>query len=236
MQVSRMDRETSVFLLKWDDVERFLELISAQLPVIGISASCADRLDRAFSSVAELKSFNNSKRAAITELKIVARSNDLTQRFSISFANEGKNNIRISLDSEEDVGVTISNIYQDFLESVKPWYGFLAKVDWYYLVLFLFFCIQFIALGVALYQHFPNSFEWPKEGPPVAVSVKALFMGFIPILIGVGANKFKMKFFPMGVFAFGDGLNRFTRDETYRTVIILGFLISCVSTIAMSWL
>lgn len=235
MQVSRIDRESSVFLLKWEDVERLLELLSAQLPIITISASCADKLDRIFSGVTELKSFNNSKRAAITELKIVARSSDRNQRFSISFANEAKNNIRISLDSEEAIGVNVSNIYQDFLESIKPWYSFLAKVDWYYLVIFFFLLMQLLALAIALYEHFPKSFDWPKEGPPAGVSIKAFFMGFIPIFIGVLANKFKLKFFPMGVFAFGDGLNRYSRDETYRTVIIVSFLISCIASIVVAW-
>jgi hypothetical protein len=74
-----------------------------------ISASCADRLDRTFENIDELKKFNNSKRAAITELIIIARDDSRSQRFSISLNNDKQRNARISLEAEEAIAIKVND-------------------------------------------------------------------------------------------------------------------------------
>ena len=69
MHISRSDRETSVFVLRWSDIEKLIAFVGESLPVMTINVACADRLDRTFDDIKELKKFNNSKRAAITELR-----------------------------------------------------------------------------------------------------------------------------------------------------------------------
>ena len=177
MHISRSDRQTSVFVLKWSDIERLIATISELLPVISISAACADRLDRAFENIDELKRFNNSKRAAITELSIIARDESRSQRFSISLNNDEQRNARISLEAEEAVAIKINDAYEDFLDSVRPWYSWIARADWYLVVFGIWMLIQLASIGILMLKATSISFTWPKDGIPAKELLKSFLSG-----------------------------------------------------------
>ncbi len=235
MHISRSDRQTSVFVLKWSDVERLIATVSELLPVISISAACADRLDRAFENIDELKKFNNSKRAAITELSIVARDENRSQRFSISLSNDEQRNARISLEAEEAIAIKINDAYEDFLDSVRPWYSWIARADWYLVVFGIWMLIQLGFIGILMFKATSISFTWPKDGIPAKELLKSFLVGLTPLFIGIAMNRVRDKFFPTGTFAFGDGENRHQHNEVIRTVLIAAFAVSVVSSIAVSW-
>ena len=235
MHISRADRQTSVFVLKWSDVERLIATISELLPVIAISAACADRLDRAFENIDELKKFNNSKRAAITELRIIARDEGHSQRFSISLCNDDQRNARISLEAEESIAVKINDVYEDFLDSVRPWYSWIARADWYLVVFGIWMLIQLGSISILMLKATSISFTWPKDGIPTKELLKSFLVGLSPLFIGIAMNRVRDRFYPTGTFAFGDGENRHQRNEVIRTVLIAAFVVSIVSSIAVSW-
>ncbi len=235
MQISRSDRETAVFVLKWTDIEKLLGSVAQYLPKISISASCTDRLDRAFADIEELKKFSNSQRAAIAELKIIARDDKRTQRFSIALSNDERHNVRISLDADESIAIHVNDLYQDFLDSVRPWYSWIARADWYLLVLGIWLFVQFGGLAIALFKATSISFEWPKDGLPGAVLLKSFLIGLLPLFVGAAMNRVRNKVFPTGTFAFGDGENRHNRNEVIRTVLIAAFAVSVVSSLVVSW-
>jgi hypothetical protein len=235
MNISRSDRETSVFVLKWSDIEKLFIAVAAFLPKITISASCNDRLDRSFSDLEELKKFSNSQRAAIVELKLVAWDETHSQRFSIYLSNDVRNNVRISLEANESVAIQINDLYQDFLDSIRPWYSWIARADWYLVISGIWMFVQLGSVGIALFKATSFSLDWPKDGVPGIVFVKAFFIGMLPIFIGVGMNRVRNRFFPTGVFAFGDGENRHHRNEVIRTVLIAAFAVSVVSSLVVSW-
>jgi len=235
MNISRLDRETSVFVLRWADIEKLFGSIAKFLPKIAISASCSDRLDRAFSDIEELKKFSNSQRAAIVELKFVAFDEKLSQRFSVSFSNDERHNVRISLDANESVAIQVNDLYQDFLDSVRPWYSWIARADWYLVVFGIWMFLQLGVIAIALFRATSFSFDWPKDGVPGKVYLKAFFLSMLPIFIGIAMNRVRNKFFPTGTFAFGDGENRHNRNEVIRTVLIAALAISIVSSLVVSW-
>ena len=235
MHISRSDRETSVFVLKWSDIEKLHGSIAEFLPEIVISASCSDRLDRAFTNIDELKKFSNSQRAAIVELKLVARDAMHSHRFSIALNNDERRNVRISLDADESIAIKVNDLYQDFLDSVKPWYSWIARADWYLVVFGIWMFVQFGALTIALIKATSISFVWPKDGVPGKEILKGFFIGMSPIFVGVAMNRVRNKFFPTGAFAFGDGENRHNRNEVIRTVLIAAFAVSVASSLVVSW-
>lgn len=239
MHISRSDRETSVFVLKWSDIEKLIGSIEEFLPEITISASCSDRLDRAFSDIKELKKFSNSQRTAIVELNLVARDKTRSQRFSISLSNDERNNIRISLDADELVGIRMNDLYQDFLDSVRPWYSWIARADWYLVVFGIWMTVQLGAIAITMFKTTSISFEWPKDGIPGKILlqgfIKSFLIGMSPLFVGLAMNHFRNKFFPTGTFAFGDGENRHSHNEVIRTVLIAAFAVSVVSSLVVSW-
>lgn len=235
MQISRTERETEVFVLKWADIEKLLGSVARHLPVISISASCTDRLDRAFADIEELKEFSNSQRTAISELRIVAHDDNLLQRFSIALNNDERHNVRITLDAAETTAIYVNDFYQDFLDSVRPWYSLIARADLYLLFLSVVLLIPFGWFMIVLLKGETISVVWPKEGETVKAVLESIFLGLIPLFIGVLLNRFRSKYFPTGTFAFGDGENRHNRNEVFRTVFIAAFVVSIVSSLVVSW-
>ena len=235
MHISRSDRETSIFVLKWADIEKLLGSITEFLPEIAISASCSDRLDRAFADIDELKKFSNSQRAAIIELKIVARDAAHSHRFSLVLNTDERNNVRVSLDADEAIALKVNDLYQDYLDSVRPWYSWIARADWYLVVFGIWMFVQFGALAIAMFKATSISFEWPKDGVPGKEIFKSFFIGMAPLFVGAVMNRVRNKFFPTGTFAFGDGENRHSRNEVIRTVLIAAFAVSVVSSVVVSW-
>jgi hypothetical protein len=244
VQINRSARETAVFVLKWMDIEKFLGSVEQYLPRMSISASCADRLNRTFADIEELKKFNNSQRTAITELEIIASDDKRSQRFSMALSNDERHNVRISLDADESIAIHVNDLYQDFLDSVRPWYSWIARADGYFVVLGILLFALFGMLAVILFKlsnlfTLLNAksipFKWPKFEVPGTVFLNSfLFSLLIPFVV-VTINRFRSKFFPMGTFAFGDGENRHNRDEVIRTVVIVGFAVSVASSLVVAW-
>jgi hypothetical protein len=235
MRVSRSNRQTAVFVLKWTDIEKIVSSISQHLPTVTVSAACSDRLDRTFSDLKELKSFRNAERSAITELQIVARDKDHSQRFAFTLNSDDRNNARLSLDAEEAVAVQLNDRYEDFLTAARPWYSWVARTNWYLVVTVIWIAIQLGRLAITIFKAKSLSFQWPKEGIPGSVLAQSLLIGMLPVFIGALINRVRRKYFPTGTFAFGDGENRHARAETVRTVLIAAFGVSLLSSIVVSW-
>jgi len=235
MHISRSDRETSVFVLKWSDIEKLLEAIGEFLPVVSISASCSDRLNRAFADVEELKKFSNSRRAAIVEPDLVARDETRSERFSISFNADEQRNVRVSLEADEATAIKVNEIYENFLDSVRPWYSWIARADWYFVVLGIWMLIQLGTLAILMLKATTISFTWPKDEISTSELMKSFLIGLSPLFVGAAMNRVRNKFFPTGTFAFGDGENRHNSNEVIRTVLIAAFAVSVVSSIVVSW-
>ncbi|MFC5472755.1 hypothetical protein [Paraherbaspirillum soli] len=235
MHISRSDRETSIFVLKWSDIEKLIGAIGKFLPITSISAACVDRLDRAFADIEELKKFNNSKRAAIIELNFVARDATRSQRFSILLNTDERRNVRVSLEADEATAIKVNDLYEDFLDSVRPWYSWIARADWYLVVLGIGMLIQLGLLGIVMLKATSISFTWPKDGIPIRELLKGFLVGLSPVFIGIAMSRVRGKFFPTGTFAFGDGENRHHRNEVIRTVLIAAFVVSIVSSVVVSW-
>jgi hypothetical protein len=235
MHISRSDRETSVFVLKWSDIEKLIGAVGELLPVTSISAACADRLDRAFADLHELKKFSNSKRAAIVELSIVARDEARLQRFSISLNTDERRNVRVSLEADEAIAIKVNDLYEDFLDSVRPWYSWIARADWYLVVFGIWMLIQLGSIGILMLKATSISFTWSADGIPTKDLLKSFLVGLWPLFIGIAMNHVRNKFFPTGTFAFGDGENRHQHNEVIRTVLIAAFAVSIVSSVMVSW-
>ncbi len=236
MHVSRSDRETAVFVLSWTDIEKLLASVAQYLPAISISASCVDRLNRTFADIEELKRFGNSQRAAIAELIIIARDSNRSQRFSIALSNDERHNVRISLETDESIAIQLNDFYQDYIDSVRPWYSWIASADWYFVALGFWFFVQFGGFVIAVFKATSLSFEWPKDGVPGPVLLKSFLIGMLPLFVGAAMNRLRNRFFPTGTFAFGDGENRHNRNEVVRTALIAAFAVSVISSLVVSWL
>lgn len=182
-----------------------------------------------------MQSFGNPERAAITELRIVARDQKLTQRFSVSLSDDPRHNARITIDGDEATAIKLNDLYEDFLDSIRPWYSWVAKADRFLVVLGIWLLIMFSGVAITLIKATKVSFGWPNDGIGAKYFLKGFLVGLIPVFIGAAMNGLRSGFFPTGTFALGDGENRHGRSEVIRTVLIASFAVSIVSSLVMAW-
>lgn len=232
MLVSRYSKDTSVFVIEWKDLERLVVEIRNHLPVLSISTSSEDGLLRTFEDFIDLKNFNNSKRSAIIRIGIIARDLERSQRFNLSMSSLGHNNVSLSIDCEEDIAYKLINLYDDTMDSVRPWYSWIARTDWSSII-FAIMCAFILGFSLVLQiQGKLDSVRWSEF--KIAFDFQSLLFGMIPMAAGIALNSIRTKFFPMGTFSIGDGVKRFKNLEVYRTVVIMGVVISVAASVFMS--
>ncbi len=235
MKLSRSTFESRAFVLDWASLEKVFTSVSARLPRVTVSAKCADKLDREFASLQELKNFGNPARAEILELRISGRDPERDQRFALSLSNDRNSNIRISLDADEEVGVALNDLASDTVDSLRPWYSWVAKADWYWVVLGGWIGTQIAVVAVKLFLASDKVVTFAIESSTGSQLLQSMLIGFAPLAVGIFLNSVRDKFFPVGTFAIGQGELRHTSREVTRTVLIAGLAVSVVTSVALSW-
>ena len=235
MRINRRDNKTSAFVLKWTDIEKFISNVSIHLPNIKIRASCNDSLNRNFSDITELKTFSNAKNSAITELDMVFRDENSSQRFEITLNNNENNNVRVSIDADELTAISLNTVYEDFIDSVKPWYSKIAQTNFFILIMGLFFLLVLTILAIGAFYTTSNTESLKLDAHQMQLrDLRGFFVGMIPMLIGSLLNRFKNRVFPIGTFAFGDGENRHSQCDVIRLGVIVAFVVSTASSLFLS--
>ena len=230
MRVSRSKRSTHTFVLTRPLLEAFGTQLSARLPRIKIKAACSDSLNREFDSFSELFAFRNPERAQITELSIIARNESFADRFSLTLDSDSYKNVGVSVDAEEDIGIFLNDLSDDFVASLRPWYSWIARIEWDY-VLFLFGCFLLIS---SMWRAKSLSFEFPQSIGWLPLSL-GVGLGLVPLAATMVLKRMSRRFFPRAAFSIGDGEQRHMSKEITRTVLIAGFLISVISSVVVSW-
>ena len=124
----------------------------------------------------------------------------------------------------------------DFLDSVRPWYSKFAVFD---------FSIAILVLGITtliglflfvVFQGCLKSISSAAMGGTAGELVIYMSGGISVMVTASLLNHFKRKIFPMGVFAFRDGLKRYDSLEVIRTCVVLAFIVSIAASIFFSFL
>lgn len=231
MQISRRCRITTAFVLTWDDIQKIHKELSVDLPKISLNATSADGLTRSFEDLDELCSFRNAKKTEITELEFIARDSAFGQRCTMSFSSRRQSNVSFAVDATETTATRLNEFFEDLIESMRPWYSIVARINWENLLLGLIFMVTAILLTAALImgkikEVAQNSFSGDLK-------IGGIISGLIPWVIAIALNKTRDKFFPMGTFSIGDGTRRHNQLETIRTTVIVSFFISIAASCVM---
>jgi hypothetical protein len=238
MKLSRSNFETRAFVLNWASLKKLHSSIAERFPKVIITAKCVDKLDREFASLKELDDFNNPARAAIIELKIAGKDFERDQRFSIVLSNERRSNVWVLLDAEEEDAIVLNNLATDTIESLRPWYAWIARADWYWLVFVVWLGTQLalMVFKLALAGDKIITFTFLGSSTTTGKEVLQSFLiTFIQLAFGLLLNSVRDRFFPIGFFAIGQGELRHSSAEVIRTVLIAGFVVSIVSSVLLSW-
>ena len=220
--------------MRWADIERLLDSIGKHLPSSSVSVSCTDGLLRVFDDIEELKAFNNAERTAVTTLRIFSRGRNAGECFKISLSNGEGRNVKVELDAvDEQTAATIYRIYQDFLDALKPWYSRIAKTQVGFLISCFVLIVFAAPIAIELFKASLVSNSWSGNIDSRKFALVALGI-LMPMIFNSNLNGLRDKYFPMGTFAFGDGETRHQKNEVVRQVIILGSVISVVTSVVLS--
>lgn len=237
MRVSRNEIQTQAFVLKWDDLARIYSRIAGILPRVNIDAACKDKLSRRFTDLDELQRFGNPQRRAIESLRLTARSQDLEDSFSLSFDAKDTRNIRISIDGSEKDAEALSEIVNDAIDSLVPWYSWIAKTNWYWLLVGLFwlalFCLPILILVIRGSITLTTGDLTKIDRGPILTGCA---MGLVPGILGGLLNLVRSRLFPMGSFAFGYGEALYLKQNFLRSTVVVAFVISVVASVVAAWL
>ncbi|MGE0498998.1 MAG: hypothetical protein AB7O72_14325, partial [Ramlibacter sp.] len=122
------------------------------------------------------------------------------------------------------------------VDSLRPWYSWVARANWYWLVLGGWLGAQFALISIKLALAGDKVITLSPSGPTTARELlKSVFIGFAPLAAGIVLNSLRDKFFPIGTFSIGQGELRHTSAEVTRTVLIAGLAVSIVTSVALSW-
>ena len=115
------------------------------------------------------------------------------------------------------------------LDSIRPWYARLAVFDFAIAIL----KVSLVGVvGLLLFAWLKGYLIAQNRGSADAGdALLSLAWGISIMAAATVLNHYKGRFFPMGVFAFGDGLKRHENIEVIRTVFIAGFIVSIVASI-----
>ncbi|RFA27312.1 hypothetical protein CAI21_14840 [Alkalilimnicola ehrlichii] len=232
MTVSAKFEEKHAFVLCPKYAGRLWDILEQACGPTTAEASCADGIQRTFTSRDQLTSYENPRARSVNSLTFSARDEEFERRASITLGARYSSSIVVSIDGPEDVVVSAKNTLGEVFDGIKPWYSPISRIDFFYLVLaVVFFAFTVLNLTVS---------GGSGESQPVEVGRAILVTAaVIAVFAGLAAlvwilNMLRTRFFPIAVFALGQGQGRYELDEKVRWVVIVGIAVSVVASLVVS--
>lgn len=230
MNVTARHDQNHAFVLRPDDARRLWETLEKRVGAVQAKARCADSIQRTFSSIDELLKYDNSRARSIRRLSFTARSKNMDASAEVELGGY-LDSLEASAQGDEEKVIALRNAFGDFFDGIRPWFSPIAKVDFFYILFGVFMLLMLVAQLMAGDAKRPMDFATAVKSTVFVVA----FLGSLVLLIW-GLNRLRSRFFPMGTFALGQGESRFSVDENVRWVVLVGFLVSTVSSLVVAFL
>jgi hypothetical protein len=237
MKISREERLSQAFVLTVQDLEKLHDRLKRWVGYFNFEIVCGDSLTREFTAFSQLIQFENSPKKDIKSLRLKGYSQDWKNRVWVVFDASPSRNIYVSMEGDEEAVLDANNSIEETLTAIKPWYALLARTDFtlvFSAIIFVPAVIVVLAIGIGLIKLRAD----PSFGLNSGISsfYKGITLALIPVIFGVLLNKIRNAAFPTGVFAIGQGAKRHKDKEITRTVVVVGFFISLLSSIVATLL
>jgi hypothetical protein len=209
MKASREERLTQAFVLTEGDLKKFYESLSKWVTSFSFRISSKDNLNREFSSLDELLQFENPPKRSILSLRIQGYSRDRSVSLSATFTDDASRNIGISIEGEKNAVESLSDLFEETLAGIKPWYSLLARAN-FYAIMYAIFLIPAATIMLLIGFGMIKLTASPSFGMTYLVYsvIKGMCYGLLPPIIGFLLHRIQRPAFPMGVFAVGQGAKR----------------------------
>ncbi|CAM5225897.1 hypothetical protein [Alishewanella longhuensis] len=223
MSASVSTERKDAFVLKHEQVKRIWKVFNLEFGSPTIIIRCSDEISREYENWKSFSSYENSPNKSIKRLIIKARSKDYSKRAKVEFSDEKYRIVDIDIDGSETVVTNLYDDISDILDGTKPWYSRLTKIDFFYVIGFVFWA------GFTCFDtdESPEKVTTTKQAI-AATTIAGLLFAVLAVIWGL--NKLRHRIFPIAYFAIGQGLQRYELDEKIRWGVIVAFVISISSS------
>lgn len=219
------------FVIKSQDITKIWKLLENEGMVVDASISCSDQLVRKFTDCEALIKYDNSKRMSITAIEISSLSREPYATAEISIGRSYYTPISVSIRGEESSVASMRMALTDIIDGIKPWYSRFAIIDLWYILTSIFIAGLFI-----LQMMVPSNTPKPGLTLDKAFFTLAIIIAIAGSLGGIywGINKGQKYCFPRATFVIGQGEKEYLFLEQIRWVVVIGFVVSVVSSIVVA--
>lgn len=126
------------FVFSEEDVNKIWRVLSDNVGEVEAEVSCSDDVNRTFHSPDALKAYENARRSSIVSMRIRAVPSDFSKRASMSFARRKYGPpVEFEIEGPEDAVVRSKSQLTDVIDGMRPWYSFLARLDFFLVAMIL---------------------------------------------------------------------------------------------------
>ena len=234
MKTTIRTRREHAFVVRLPDLQKLWELLEDRIGTAEASAECSDDIERKFDAWKQLASYDNPPAKEIIKLSISSRSKNWSKSTKVDFSDDQWSNssIRILVEAPEQVCLEVKDKIFDILDGTKPWYSFLARVDFLspLSLLSLFLCILLTYLAVKTHVSLDRLSKTSITNIELGI-----IGGIIIVYAAKGLDKLKSWLFPVSCFAFGQGEQRYKTREKVQGIIIAFVVSLTASMVKFIW-
>lgn len=232
------------FLLMEEDLKKFFDIVKSYDKEVDISIECSDGVRRELTTK-KLLEYQNALSSEILAIRLSSSGESLNKELSISFRRTKwmafRSPVTIDIQGPDEVVSRYRTKIELALESCRPWYDRLARIDAVGAMLTFFLVVSGAAtvLGfavTALGVYGNVSQEEPlylRNFGPWLIAVLFVTMIFAVGLLG---NMMLSAWFPLATFAINDGLKRHQTADNWRWILISSVVIPIVfGIVSLVW-
>lgn len=221
------------FVLTSVEAAKLWSILGGSFESVVASARCSDGIRREFQSQDQLTNYENPRTRAIRALILEARSRQPYGSASITLGGRYSSSIEVSISGDEITVLRLRDRIAEILDGMRPWYSPISRVDFFYIVggalLLAFLVLQGVTSGSSSQKTLTFA---QAAGAAVIVIAFLILVGSLIWAL----NRLRDRFFPITVFAIGQGQVRFEFDDKIRWVVIVGFGVSVFASILVTLL
>lgn len=224
--------EKHAFVLSDRDATRLWNVLEGACGPAKAEASCTDGIQRTFTTLDELANYENPRARSIKSLAIRSHDEDYTRRASVVLGARYSSSVEVSIDGPEDVVVSTKNVLGEVFDGIKPWYSPISRINFFYFVAgVVVFALTVLQLMVGT----GSGESRPLESGRAVFVTAIIVVGFagVAALIWV-LNSLRARFFPVAVFAIGQGQARYELEDKVRWVVIIGVAVPIVASLVVA--
>ena len=221
----------TAYVVGIDDLKRADQILASAGPR-RYSVGLADGTELTARSLDELKQLTDFKVGQIRRIEIANEWREIL-RASLTLQRDRKQpSLTYSLIGEERSVANVAKALDDWMSSVRTWYGRLATSDMISLLLGTWLCVLSAVAIVACLLAYTDWFAInpnPDFGDTIAAA-----MWTIPLLLGMVLNFLRNGLFPVGTYLILDGPKWHGIASKARRVLGGGFVLSLVAAFVVT--